>query len=81
MAAAADPDKGTLRHEEWDEVMRCLRSAYQRDEKVLSVGSIGNLISTALRLLQSKTSDSGDSVEQMEEMNLYDNIGDEKENQ
>ena len=62
-----DPDKGTLRHEEWDEVMRCLRSAYQRDEKVLSVGSIGNLISTAVGLLQSETSDSGDSVEQIQE--------------
>ena len=47
----------------------------------LSVWSVGNLISTALRLLQSKTSDSGDCIEQMEEMNLYDNIGDEKEKQ
>ena len=49
----------------------------------LSVWSVGNLISTALGPLQSKTSDSGDSVEQiqeqMEEMNLYDNIGDEEE--
>ena len=39
--------------------------------------------STALGPLQSETSDSGDSVEQiqeqMEEMNLYDNIGDEEE--
>ena len=47
----------------------------------LSVWSVGNLTSTALGPLQSETSDSGDSVEQMEEMNLYDNIGDEKENQ
>ena len=38
-------------------------------------------ISTPLGPLQSENSDSGDSVEQMEEMNLYDNIGDEKENQ
>ena len=65
LAAAADTDKGTLRNEEWDKVIRCLRSAYQRNEKILlSVGSIGNLISTALGLLQSETSDSGDSVEQ-----------------
>ena len=24
-----DPDKGTLSHEEWREVMRCLRHTYQ----------------------------------------------------
>ena len=29
-----DPDKGTLRHEEWQEVMRCLRRAYKRGEKI-----------------------------------------------
>ena len=66
--------------------MRCLRRAYKRGEKIpLSVWSVGNLISTAFGPLQSETSDSGDSVEQiqeqMEEMNLYDNIGDEKEKQ
>ena len=57
--------------------------AYQcgGEEIPLSVWSVGNLTSTALGPLQSETSDSGDSVEQMEEMNLYDNIGDEKENQ
>ena len=42
-------------------------------------------ISTPLGPLQSENSDSGDSVEQLQEqmdkMNLYDNIGDEKENQ
>ena len=46
---------------------------------------VGNLIITALGLLQSETSDSGDSgeqiQEQMEEMNLYDNIRDEEEKQ
>ena len=81
-----DPDKGTLRHKEWHEVMRCLRRAYQRREGIpLSVWSVGNLTSTALGRLQSETSDSGDSVEQiqeqMEEMNLYDSIGDEEEKQ
>ena len=71
-----------MRHEEWQEVMHWLRRAYQRSKKIpLSVWSVGNLISTALRLLQSETSDSGDSVEQMDEMNLYDNIGDEEEKQ
>ena len=69
-----------MRHEEWQEVMHWLRRAYQCSKKIpLSVWSVGNLISTALRLLQSETSDSGGSVEQMDEMNLYDNIGDEKE--
>ena len=81
-----DPDKGTLRHEEWQEVMCCLCHAYQCSKKIpLSVWSVGNLISTALGPLQSKTSDSGDSIEQiqeqMEEMNLYHNIDDEEEKQ
>ena len=71
-----------MRHEEWQEVEHWLCHAYQCGKKIpLSVWSVGNLISTALRLLQSKTSDSGDCIEQMEEMNLYDNIGDEKEKQ
>ena len=78
-----DPDKGTLRHKEWQEDMCCLRRAYQRGEKIpLYVWSVGNLINTALGPLQSETSDSGDSVEQTQEkMNLYYNIGDEKEKQ
>ena len=66
--------------------MGCLYPAYQSSEKIpLSVWSVGNLISTALRLLQSETSDSGGSVEQiqeqMEEMNLYDNMCGEEEKQ
>ena len=64
----------------------CIAWAYQCGEKIpLSVWSVGNLTSTALGPLQSETSDSGDSVqqiqEQIEEMNLYDNIGDEEEKQ
>ena len=51
----------------------------------LSVWSVGNLTSTALGPLQSETSASGHSgeqiQEQMEEMNLYDNICDEEEKQ
>lgn len=79
-----DPDKGTLRHEEWGEVMCCLCCAYPSGEKILlSVWSVGNLIGTASGPLQAETLHSGDSVEQiqeqMEEMNLYDNIGDEEE--
>ena len=58
-----DPDKETLRHEEWQEVMHWLRRAYQRSKKIpLSVWSVGNLISTALRLLQSETSDTVSTV-------------------
>ena len=61
----------------------CVACAQCSEKIPLSVWSVGNLISTALGPLQSKTSDSGDSVEQiqeqMEEMNLYDNIGDEEE--
>ena len=30
-----DPDKGTLRHEEWQEVMSFLQHAYQCREKIL----------------------------------------------
>ena len=68
------------------EDMRCLYLASQCSEMIpLSVWSVGNLTSTALGPLQSETSDSGDSVEQiqkqMEEMNLYDSIGDEEEKQ
>ena len=64
----------------------CIAWAYQCGEEIpLSVWSVGNLTSTALGPLQSETSDSGDSVEQIqeqiEEMNLYDNIGDEEEKQ
>ena len=64
----------------------CIAWAYQCGEKIpLSVWSVGNLISTALGPLQSKTSDSGDSIEQiqeqMEEMNLYHNIDDGEEKQ
>ena len=44
-----------------------------------------SFVCTALGPLQSEDSDSGDSTEQlqeqMEEMNLYDNIGDEEEKQ
>ena len=58
------PDRGTLRYEEWQEVTRCLRCAFPRGGKDSFVWSVGNLISTALGLLQSETSDSGDSVEQ-----------------
>ena len=29
-----DPDKGTLRHEEWQEVTCCLRLAYQSSEEI-----------------------------------------------
>ena len=81
-----DPDRGTLRYEEWQAVMRCPRRAFPRGEKILlSVWSVGNLISTALGPLQSEGSDSRDSTEQlqeqMEEMNLYDSIGDEEEKQ
>ena len=81
-----DPDRGTLRYEEWQEVMRCLCCDFPCGEKIcLSLWSVGNLISTALGLLQSEGSDSWDSTEQlqgqMEEMNLYDNIGDEEEKQ
>ena len=54
-------------------------------QKDTFVWSVENLINTALGQLQSKTLDSGDSVQQiqkqMEKMNLYDNIGDEKKNQ
>ena len=61
----------------------CIACAQCSEKIPLSVWSVGNLISTALGLLQSETSDSGDSVEQiqeqMEEMNLYNNIGDEEE--
>ena len=43
------PDKGTLRHEKWQKVMRCLCHAYQLGEKIpLSIWSVGNLINTAL---------------------------------
>ena len=38
-----NPDKGTLRHEEWQEVMLCLRCAYQHGKKIsLSAWSVGN---------------------------------------
>ena len=61
----------------------CAVPSHAGEKIPLSVWSVGNLISTALGPLQSKTSDSGDSVEQiqeqMEEMNLYNNIGDEEE--
>ena len=60
------------------EDMRCLYLASQCSEMIpLSVWSVGNLINTALGPLQSETSDSGGSgeqiQEQMEEMNLYEN--------
>ena len=52
---------------------------------ILSVWSVGNLTSTALGPLQSETSASGHSGEQIQEQmgekNLYDNIGDEEEKQ
>ena len=53
-------------------------------KRFLCLWPVGNL-STALGPLQSETSDSGGSgeqiQEQMEEMNLYENIGDEEEKQ
>lgn len=53
-----DPDKGTLRPEERQEVMCCLHLAYQHGEKIpLPVWSLGNLISTALGRLQCEASD------------------------
>ena len=61
------------------------KSINKRKSDILPAWSVGNLISTALGPLQSETSDSGGSgeqiQEQMEEMNLYDNIGDEEEKQ
>ena len=61
------------------------KSINKRKSDILPAWSVGNLISTALGPLQSEDSDSGDSTEQlqeqMEEMNLYDNIGDEEEKQ
>ena len=54
-------------------------------KRFLCLWPVGNLINTALGPLQSETSDSGGSgeqiQEQMEEMNLYENIGDEEEKQ
>ena len=54
-------------------------------KRFLCLWPVGNLIITALGLLQSETSDSGDSgeqiQEQMEEMNLHDTIGDDEEKQ
>lgn len=48
--------------------MHCLCCAYQRGKKIpLSVWSVENLINTALGQLQSKTLDSRDSVEQIQE--------------
>ena len=81
-----DPDKGPLRHEEWQENMQCLYLASQCSEMIpLSVWSVGNLISRALGPLQSETLGSGVSgeqvQEQLEEMNLCDDIGDEEEKQ
>ena len=61
------------------------KSINKRKSDILPAWSVGNLISTALGPLQSETSDSGGSgeqiQEQMEEMNLYENIGDEEEKQ
>lgn len=50
-----DPEKGTLRLEEWKEVMRCLRHAYHSGESIpLSVWSLCNLIYTTLAPSQSE---------------------------
>ena len=64
----------------------CVACAVPTNEvkRFLCLWPVGNL-STALGPLQSETSDSGGSgeqiQEQMEEMNLYENIGDEEEKQ
>ena len=50
-----DPEKGTLHLNEWKEVMRCLRRAYQSGEPItISVWSLCNLIYTTLAPLQSE---------------------------
>ena len=57
-----DPEKGTLRLNEWKEVMRGLRQAYQSGDPIpVSVCSLFNLIFITLAPLPSERSDSSDS--------------------
>ena len=57
-----DPEKGTLRLNEGQEVMRCLCRACQSEERIpVSVWSLRNLIYIPPAPLQSERSDSSDS--------------------
>ena len=57
-----DPGKGTLRLNEWKEVMHGLCRSYQSGEPIpISVWSLCNLIYATLAPLQSEQSDSADS--------------------